>query len=123
MIQPAANVPGAPAGQRPSRRAHYRILYPLAARPKLLIEGYTYEVLDISEGGLRYRTGPHAAPNIGESFRGTVRVRRGEMIHTHGNVVRHANGEVAARLVVGIPFQTIMEEQRYVFEQAAGLDA
>jgi hypothetical protein len=25
--------------------------------------------------------------------------------------------------VVGIPFQTIMEEQRYVFEQFAGVDA
>jgi hypothetical protein len=115
--------PSVTAARRPSRRAHYRIQYPNAARPKLLIEGHTFEVLDISEGGLRYQSGPYPTPNIGTSFRGTVRVRRGELIHTHGNVVRAINGEVAARLVVGIPFQTIMEEQRYVFEQFAGVDA
>ena len=67
-------------------------------------------MLDISEGGLRYQSGPYPTPNIGTSFRGTVRVRRGELIHTHSNVVRTINGEVAARLVVGIPFQTIMKQ-------------
>ena len=122
MIEPSSP-PSETASRRPSRRAHYRIQYPSAARPRLLIDGHTFEVLDISEGGLRYHRGPHPSPGIGTTFRGTVRVRRGELIHTHGSVVRTNNGDVAARLVVGIPFQTIMEEQRYVFEQFAGVDA
>jgi len=119
MIEPPAST----TGPRPSRRAFYRLQYPTSARPKLLIEGYTFDVLDLSEGGLRFHTGPHPAPEVGTTFRGTVRVRRGDMIHTHGDVLRVDHSEVAARLVVGIPFQTIMEEQRFVFEGFAGVDA
>ncbi|HTS89714.1 MAG TPA: PilZ domain-containing protein [Gemmatimonadales bacterium] len=98
-------------------REHYRVAYPTALRPKLVVQGVTFEVVDISERGIRFRLGEAARPEPGFEVQGEVRFRRGETITLRGTVLRVADGEVAARLEEGIPLRVIMEEQRFLLDR------
>ena len=99
----------------PIDRAHYRILYPLNERPSLRTGDDAYEVIDCSEGGLRYALGDGPSPEVGTELRGTISFRTGDDCEVSGNVVRVQAGGVAVRLIgAGIPLAIILEEQRYL---------
>ncbi len=98
-------------------RAHYRVAYPTALRPKLLVQGHTFEVVDVSERGLRFRLGQAASPEPGFEVVGTVRFKRGETCHIRGIVLRVVRAEVAVRLEEGIPLRVIMDEQRFLLDR------
>jgi hypothetical protein len=51
-----------------SAREFYRIAYPAKARPRLHVSGFDFEVLDLSERGIRFRLGEAMAPEAGISF-------------------------------------------------------
>ncbi|HEY7683372.1 MAG TPA: PilZ domain-containing protein [Gemmatimonadales bacterium] len=96
------------------QREHYRVAYPTALRPKLVVQGVAFEVLDISERGIRFRLGDLAAPEPGFEVQGEVRFKGGDSLDIRGTVLRVHDGEVAARLDEGIPLRVIMEEQRFL---------
>lgn len=98
-------------------REHYRVAYPTSLRPKLLVQGHTFDVVDISERGIRFRLEKAEEPSPGFEVQGTVRFRRGETITVRGIVLRVVQGEVAARLEEGVPLRVIMEEQRYLLDR------
>ena len=99
-----------------SRRALYRIAYPMAERPTFRIGRYTYPVVDCSELGLRYEVKNRRVPTLGTPVEGIIEFRRegatveitGEVIRTRGEVV------VLALEAPGISFSHIMAEQRYL---------
>ncbi len=94
-------------------RSYYRIQYPVADRPRLLIDGVGHEVLDCSESGVRFRCVPGQPARYGQEIRGVVQFRRGTEIRVEGQIVR-IDGEFAALhfTSVGIPFGIILAEQR-----------
>ena len=96
------------------QREHYRVAYPTALRPKLVVQGVPFDVVDISERGIRFRLGQTTAPEPGFEVQGDVRFKRGDSITIRGTVLRVHDGEVAARLEEGIPLRVIMEEQRFL---------
>ena len=98
-------------------REFYRIAYPTTLRPRLLVLGHTFEVIDICERGIRFVLGEAMAPEEGYALEGTVRFRRGETINVQGEVLRVKDGEVAARLDSGVPLRAIMEEQRFLLDR------
>jgi hypothetical protein len=98
-------------------REHYRVAYPTTLRPKLLVQGHTFDVVDISERGIRFRLAQAEEPAPGFEVQGTVRFRRGETITVRGVVLRVVQGEVAAKLEEGVPLRVIMEEQRYLLDR------
>jgi hypothetical protein len=98
-------------------REHYRVAYPTALRPKLLVHGVSFDVVDISERGIRFRLGSAQAPEPGFELHGVLRFRRGETITIRGAVLRVDQGEVAARLEEGIPLRVVMEEQRFLLDR------
>jgi hypothetical protein len=98
-------------------REHYRVAYPTSLRPKLLVQGHTFDVVDISERGIRFRLDKAEAPAPGFEVQGAVRFRRGETITVRGVVLRVIQGEVAAKLEEGVPLRVIMEEQRYLLDR------
>ena len=104
----------------PFEREHYRIEYPTAARPRLLVNGQQREVIDVCEQGLRYRAGDGEQRKLGEEVEGVVHFRRGEQVRVLGTVVRLTDGEVALQLSVGIPLRVVLEEQRYIRERHRG---
>jgi hypothetical protein len=110
-----------PDEQHPSTREHFRVQYPTAARPKVVLEGLTYDVVDLSEGGIKFSVGKHPLLPVNKEFSATVRFQRGEVIDITGRVLRTADRHVAARLSSGIPFKVILEEQRYLRERYPNL--
>ena len=98
-------------------REHYRVAYPTQLRPRFLVQGFTFDVIDISERGLRFRLGEAEAPEAGNEVQGVVRFRRGETITVRGSVLRVDGREVAVRLEEGVPLRVIMEEQRFLLDR------
>lgn len=107
------------AYERP--REHYRIQYPLAARPHFLVEGRRYQVVDLSETGMRLRLDRPDGPEVGGEIRGTIRFRRGEEVVVAGVVVRVADDHAAVRLDIPLPFRVVLDEQRYLRERHRGM--
>jgi hypothetical protein len=104
-----------------SEREHYRIQYPTAARPRIVIDGRAYEVIDISERGVRFRVGEEFPFNVGDQLTGQVRFKRSDPVIVTGTVLRIAGREIAAKLETGVPLKTMIEEQRYIREQHRGM--
>jgi hypothetical protein len=98
-------------------REHYRVAYPAALRPKLLVHGVSFDVVDISERGIRFRLGSAQPPEPGFELQGVLRFKRGETITIRGAVLRVDQGEVAAGLEEGIPLRVVMEEQRFLLDR------
>ncbi len=98
-----------------SRRALYRIVYPLNERPVFEIGRLTFEVIDCSERGLRYEVKDRRVPPLGTPLGGQLVFRRGGSVEVTGEVIRTRAGTVALALdAPGIPFSDILGEQRYL---------
>lgn len=98
-----------------SRRALYRIVYPLHERPSFEMGRFVYEVIDCSERGLRYEVKNRRVPALGTPLGGILNFRRGGAVEIAGEVIRTRAGTVALALdAPGIPFSDILAEQRYL---------
>jgi PilZ domain-containing protein len=102
-------------------REFYRIPYPTIARPWLVVQSYEFEVMDVSERGLRFKVGSVVPPAPGEGVAGTVRFRRGEEVQVSGVILRIEDGEAAVQLEQGIPLRVVLDEQRFLLERPRGL--
>ena len=105
----------------PSEREHYRILYPTGARPRIVIEGRSHEVIDISERGVRFRVDEELTLGVGDQILGQVRFKRTDPVIVSGAVLRIVGREIAAELETGVPLKAMIEEQRYLREQHRGM--
>lgn len=98
-----------------NRRGHYRVVYPVAERPRLVVGSHICEVLDCSERGLRFRPCGVLGPRVGDELEGRVRLLRGEEVRIQGTVLRHEPDDVTLLLRgSGIPFGAILHEQIYL---------
>ena len=97
----------------PARRQHSRISFS-ASGPQLQTSGKTYEIVDLSSGGVRFRTAGRGAPvTEGELIRAIIQFRPDKAVEVRGTVLRVVNDQVAAKLDTGVPLQTILEERYY----------
>lgn len=113
---------GTPQGGAP--RLHTRVHYSATARPTLILDSGSQDVLDLSERGLRYRQDAGPEPRVGTKLEGILRLSRGETLPVRGTVVRvsHPDGpsrpgviEVAAHLTdVPIPRRVIIAERQVI---------
>jgi hypothetical protein len=98
-----------------SRRAYYRVTYPLMERPTFEVEGGRFEVVECSERGLRYQVANSGPPAIAAELKGTIEFRRGGKTDVAGQVIRSQGGEVVLILDKrGIPFADVLLEQQYL---------
>jgi hypothetical protein len=110
------------------QRAHFRILYPVQGRPRLILQAdaeqdedaesepevVELEVIDCSERGVRFRP-QTAPPAVGTEIRGQVRFRSGVEVAVEGMVIRIQAGDVAVHLNRRpIPLGVIYDEQRFL---------
>lgn len=97
-----------------SRRAVYRIVYPLVERPTLQVGRFLYEVVDCSENGLRYEVRDRRVPALGTVLGGELQFRRGVEIDITGEVIRTMGDLVVLALDPALPFGEVLAEQRYL---------
>lgn len=94
-----------------NRREYYRIPFPEADRPRVVVGTSISEVIECSERGLSYH--PAAEPgDLGEVLEGRIRFPRGVELPICGEVVRVTGDRVSLSLKgTGIPFAVIFQEQ------------
>ena len=98
-----------------SRRALYRVSYPIGERPTLDMGRLVHEIVDCSEQGLRYHVLDLRMPEIGTLLGGIIKFRRGRQVEVTGEVTRASDGLVVLVLdSPGIRFSDILLEQRYL---------
>lgn len=99
----------------PNRRHYFRICYPVAARPRLVLGSNICEVLDCSEKGVRFQATSLLSAAPGTTFVGKLRFPRGEELLVRGVVVRVEEERVSLELAgAGVPFGVILQEQLYL---------
>jgi hypothetical protein len=77
-------------------------------------------VLDLSEGGIRFRATETADWSIGTEFTGAVVLQTAGAVEVQGHVIRLEGVDVGARLIRGVPFSVMLEEQRYLTRRFTG---
>jgi hypothetical protein len=97
------------------RRTLFRVDYPLQYRPTILIDGREYNVVNVSERGVKFRC--EGDIEWEETVQGIVTFYDGESLDVEGKVVRHGENEAALKLVKRIPFQRIINEQRFLINK------
>ena len=109
------------------RRRYYRLQYPEVERPTVWFKGRTYEVAEVSEGGVMILLGDGCAVRVGQSFAGVVEFEDGETNSIVGVVLRIDANKMIVKLSKGISLRRMMAEQirlrkKYpmLFERNAG---
>lgn len=92
------------------RREYFRVEFPVGYRPRLIIMNQSYDVLDVSESGIRFLAGEDAGFIVGTHINGIVRFSDGEELECRGTVIRTEPGAVAVRHEVSIPLARIRAE-------------
>jgi len=109
----------APTYSGQERRRHYRIRYPIMRRPSVDVWGRRYEVIDVSEGGVRFSCPDSDDVATGEPVQAVITFDDAGRADVEGTVVRIERRRVAVALTVGVPYARIVREQLHLLSQAA----
>ena len=98
-------------------RAYYRLVYPMTLRPRLWIGTLNYEVVDLSEQGIRFIHAGPDGPGVGTDLIGRLRLPTGAVLDIEGTVVWVSLPSVALTLSKGVPFGVMIDQQRYISQR------
>ena len=101
------------------QRKHYRINYTEVNCPQLLSSGVNFNVLDLSEEGLRFTLKNMIGFKLDDSVTGSITFVDGESFLVYGIVKRVSSGDVSLVLKRPIPLRKIVEEQRRLIQKTA----
>jgi hypothetical protein len=93
-----------------NQRTHFRLEYPKPDRPTILIDGRTYEILDLSESGCKFAV-DGVFSSAKPSIRGTVKFKDGKTCDVVGHILRSTDEFCVMILNKGIPLAKMHEEQ------------
>ena len=103
--------------QTEDRRRHYRLAYPLTARPSVrLADGKTYVVLDSSAGGVRIRVDKDWPMRKDPTVTGSIKLCSGATVEFRGRALAVADRIVAVIFEpgAGLSDADILAEQRWL---------
>lgn len=107
-----------------SRRAVYRVVYPVRERPTFIVGAESFSVIDCSELGVRYQVPEAHRPGVGITVAGRMRFSRGLEVPVSGEVVRVQDGTVALRFrTEAIPSAEMVAERERVESVGKGGEA
>lgn len=97
-----------------NQRQHVRIYYPADCPkkflPELIIRYHAYQILDISEGGIRFCVPVMGLIHDGV-VSGAIRFTDDTYVEISGEIVRRMRNQISLKLDKGIPYSRIMSEQ------------
>ena len=98
----------------PERRCYNRIKYNPKERAKLQIQTLVFEVVDISENGLRFINDKEIA--LDKSIRGVLNFLHGVSVNIEGSLVWEKENEFGVQFKILIPSEMITNEMHHLFE-------
>ncbi|MDO9122623.1 MAG: PilZ domain-containing protein [Anaerolineaceae bacterium] len=100
--------------QNDDRRQNYRIIYPETYHPSLMIRNIQYDILDLSETGVRFKLKENVKLP-GDLFHAEVKLHNDSTVEILGRIIRITGQHAAMFMVVKkIPYQVILAEQAYL---------
>jgi len=104
------------------KRGHYRLEYPVSDRPSVLVNGIQYEVVDVSEQGLKFRCNNSITPDKDTPFKANVFFKDGKSFDVSGTVIRYDpdQDQCVVLLTKGIPLAKMIEEQLILIRKYKG---
>ena len=99
------------------KRTYIRIGYRTENRPKLKIGENDFDVVDISESGIRIVN--HKKGKLGKRLHGTITLLCGESVAIDGDMVWEKNDEFGLLLKRLIPPEDMEKEKKYVILKLA----
>lgn len=101
-----------------NRRECFRLRYPEAERPRLLLGHLSAAVAELSETGLRV-VGEHEVLWVGAEVAGRLLFADGTVIGVNATVLRRELGGTVLKLRTAVPFRKLLAEQRRVLPPSA----
>jgi hypothetical protein len=99
-------------------RRFYRLNFPEKERPAFVVGDHSMNVVEVSEGGLRYEPVPGHEPAIGGKLQGRVTFRHAGEFAVTGTVSRMQESTLVIVLErPGLPYAALMEEQRFLMKR------
>ena len=98
------------------QREYFRVRFPVPYRPSFMMELDTYEVVDVSEYGVKVRTDQNASFMVDEYFMASMTFPDGRMFDLSGQVVRVENDCAGLELSTPLPLRLIRSEALYVIQ-------
>lgn len=95
-----------------NRRTYIRLAYTPGRRPNMIVADKRFDIIDISESGLRFHNPGHLP--LASSFKARVTLLAGTALDVTVGIEWQENGEVGASLEQLIPAAVIREEQRRI---------
>jgi hypothetical protein len=96
------------------QRKYFRVKYPPNDRPILRVGTHSYEVLDISERGLKFASDQEA--KFAEWVRGTLIFSDRESLVVEGRIIWKKEAQIGLKLATPISYIRILKEQRSLIE-------
>ncbi|PKO00773.1 MAG: hypothetical protein CVU42_02790 [Chloroflexi bacterium HGW-Chloroflexi-4] len=100
--------------QNDERRQNYRIIYPETYHPNLIIRNNQFDILDLSETGVRFKLKENVKLP-GDLFHAEVKLHNDSTVEVLGRIIRITGQHAAMFMVVKkIPYQIILAEQAFL---------
>ena len=107
-----------------NRRESFRMIYPDAHRPLLVVERVDrqprrhleYAVADLSEGGFCFIDDGSLGP--GDHLVGRLLFRQGDQVRVVGTIVRREGGRISVALDRALAWRKVLDEQRRLLSNA-----
>lgn len=100
--------------QNDERRQNYRIIYPENYHPSLIIRNIQFDIMDLSETGLRFKLKENVKLP-GDLFHAQVMLHDNSSVEILGRIIRITGQHAAMFMVVKkIPYQIILAEQSFL---------
>ncbi len=107
------------------KRQHFRLKYQINDRPKIKVQRtdpgavqgkkvFTYDVIDISERGIRFR---YTGGIVENPLQGEICFHSSEPWEFSGDIIRIQNNQICLKLQEPIPLRILVKEQRYLFDK------
>lgn len=94
-----------------NRRNYFRLYYPQSHCPYYRLNGRNYNVIDLSEEGMRFQNDPKSHISFNDALAGTLNFPDGESYLVRGTITRLTDEEVVVVLNTPVPLRKIVAEQ------------
>lgn len=102
------------------KREYYRVEYPMNDRPALLSRDDEFEIIDISEGGLKFKKDSNTDFSVGDVLGGTIKFSDNYFFKCMGKVVRIDDDNVAINHTHHLPLERIRAEHLLLIQKYNG---
>ena len=96
------------------QREYFRLDYPDAYRPVLVIDSDEYEIENISEYGLKFKIGDDLDFDVKDTIMAIIAFPSGKEFDLIGQVVRIDQGYASIQLDTALPIELIKSESLHV---------